>query len=437
MDPTTPILIVGGGIFGLTAAISLASRNYKVTILDRLPLPAADGSSNDINRIVRIDYGDRSVERDLALKAVEGWKEWNNAASQSLYTPCGILLTCQSPTLGSYEQSCITNLNSTGFSHLISQLSAADIARRFPALKHATTNGRVGSGYFNSTGGMVDANRTLLYLLTVARARGVRIVDGGEAGTVTRLLYDPSPSSGVVTGLETADGKQHTGTVVVCAGAWSASLVPQLADKVVASGQSVVYLRVPEDLRTKYDETALPVWTADIMKTGLFGFPVQDGLMKFACHSLGYMNPTPQSDNNRSAPISVPRSQITHPSDTIPQAKLKAFKDLIEDCFPELSTCPIENAKLCWYCTTFDDRFIISRLPSHTNLYVATGGSGHAFKFAPVLGDIIADVVEGVGGEVGEYFKWRENLGVVGEGGVFMPSGDGVLGGQEWVVLGE
>lgn len=73
---TSNTIVVGGGIFGLGAAISLQNRGHAVTLFDRLSIPAEDGSSNDINRIVRMDYGAKSLEQELAMRAVQKWREW-------------------------------------------------------------------------------------------------------------------------------------------------------------------------------------------------------------------------------------------------------------------------------------------------------------------------------------------------------------------------
>ena len=62
---------------------------------------------------------------------------------------------------------------------------------------------------------------------------------------------------------------------------------------------------------------------------------------------------------------------------------------------PALADAPIVHRRMCLYCDTFDGDFWIDHDPERPGLVVAAGDSGHGFKFAPILGALIADVVEG------------------------------------------
>ncbi|KAJ3037001.1 hypothetical protein HDV00_002133 [Rhizophlyctis rosea] len=438
----SPILIIGGGAFGLSSAISLKKRGHPVTIFDRLPIPAQDSSSNDINRIVRTDYGGKAIEQELALKAIDKWRHWDKEArtvlndNHPLFQECGILLTCSTTALGPYEESCIEHLTSLGFGEKLHRMEATTMASRFPGFADLTTTHV--SGYLNTTGGMVDANRTLRYLRRIAEECGVKFLEGSLAGRIVELIEEAS----AVKGIRTADGVDHFGTVLVAAGAWSATLVGELRPILAASGQSVMYIKVPESIEKDYRPDVFPCWTADITQTGMFGFPSHNGIIKFACHSLGYLNPLPPKPSSTSTipttsptsqqPISTPRTTVDSPSDTIPLAKYKTFRTFIETHFPKLAECEVVAAKLCWYCNTHDERFLISAVPKRPGLFVATGGSGHAFKFTPVLGNIIADVVTGVDNTYTRYFGWRDNPH---SDDVYMPDGDGILADREFATL--
>jgi glycine/D-amino acid oxidase-like deaminating enzyme len=71
---------------------------------------------------------------------------------------------------------------------------------------------------------------------------------------------------------------------------------------------------------------------------------------------------------------------------------------------------------LCLYCDSFDGRFWMDHHPAHPGLIVASGDSGHAFKFAPVLGELIADAVERKPTGATKRFAWRERKAIGGEG---------------------
>jgi sarcosine oxidase/L-pipecolate oxidase len=89
------------------------------------------------------------------------------------------------------------------------------------------------------------------------------------------------------------------------------------------------------------------------------------------------------------------------PSETItaiPTHTLRLIQTFLEDYLPELGAEGIDIAlnRVCWYTDTFDNRFVIDRVPETEGLIVATGGSGHAFKYLPIIGEWIVDIIEGV-----------------------------------------
>jgi sarcosine oxidase/L-pipecolate oxidase len=73
-----------------------------------------------------------------------------------------------------------------------------------------------------------------------------------------------------------------------------------------------------------------------------------------------------------------------------------------------LADAPVAATRVCLYCDTFDTSFWIDRDPGHPGLIVAAGDSGHGFKFAPVLGGLIADVVEGRSNPWTARYRWRD-----------------------------
>jgi sarcosine oxidase/L-pipecolate oxidase len=92
----------------------------------------------------------------------------------------------------------------------------------------------------------------------------------------------------------------------------------------------------------------------------------------------------------------------------IPLEALYDFKQFIDKNFSILGNCNITGTRLCWYTDSFDGNFFMCRVPQQSNLFLATGGSGHAFKFLPVLGTIMLDVLNGVKTEATMRFAWRE-----------------------------
>ena len=152
-------------------------------------------------------------------------------------------------------------------------------------------------------------------------------------------------------------------------------------------GQPIFYFKPPDP--EPFQAHIFPPWGADIPRTGWYGFPAdQDGIVKVANHGLG-------------RPMGPGDSRDLMPSDV---AKCREF---LRESLPTLADAPLDHGRLCLYCDTWDGNFWISRDPSREGLVVAAGGSGHGFKFAPVMGGVIADAVEGIDTPYTRRFAWR------------------------------
>jgi glycine/D-amino acid oxidase-like deaminating enzyme len=144
--------------------------------------------------------------------------------------------------------------------------------------------------------------------------------------------------------------------------------------------------------RAAFAPSRFPVFGADISRTGYYGFPINhDGIVKIANHGAG-LETTPDAPRHVTA------------------AQEAALREFLHDSFPGLAGAPIVARRLCVYGDTRDAHFWIARHPERPNLTVATGGSGHAFKFAPVLGELIADTVLGRSNRFAARFRWRTDL---------------------------
>ena len=147
------------------------------------------------------------------------------------------------------------------------------------------------------------------------------------------------------------------------------------------TAQPVIHVGVGPDDRWRAPR--FPVWAADIARTGWYGFPaLSSGAMKIGHHGSG-----------RRVEPDTPRHVL--PAE---ETRVRAF---LGDNLPPLADAPIVHRRLCLYCDTFDGDFWIDHDPERPGLVVAAGDSGHGFKFAPIIGGLIADVVEGTAERVG------------------------------------
>jgi glycine/D-amino acid oxidase-like deaminating enzyme len=192
-----------------------------------------------------------------------------------------------------------------------------------------------------------------------------------------------------VVGLVTNKGAElRADLVLLAAGAWTPTLLPHLSSVMWATGQPVLHLHVPD--ATSWQAPRFPVWAADIARTGWYGFPaLADGTLKIANHGPGR------------------RVHPDEPRLVLPE-EIARFRAFLRESLPALSDAPLIGTRLCLYCDTFDGSFWINHEPGHPGLVVAAGDSGHAFKFAPVLGGLIADVVERKPNPFAACYAWRK-----------------------------
>ncbi|MBL9018257.1 MAG: FAD-dependent oxidoreductase [Myxococcales bacterium] len=357
------ITIVGGGIFGVTAALELRRRGHGVSLFDDGPIPHPLAESTDISKVVRIDYGADPDYTALAERSLDGWRRWNARWRRPLFHETGVTFLARTPMQpGGFEHESYALLARRG--HALERMDADAIAQRFPAYRP----GALVDGYFNREGGWAESRAVVVELISEAIAAGVAV------GT-TR-----------VEDLELLRAE----LVIVCAGAWAPRLLPELATSIVPVGQPVFHLR-PRD-PSLYTADRFPVFGADIATTGYYGFPVNaDGIVKIANHGTGH-------------PVTRDEQRV------VPAAAEDELRAFLADVIPGLADAPIVDRRLCVYADTRDGHFWIARHPHRTNLVVATGGSGHAFKFAPELGPLIADLALGVPHPLAGKFRWRPEL---------------------------
>lgn len=369
------VIVVGGGVFGLTAAIELATRGHVVTLLDPGPLPHPLAESTDISKVVRIDYGADTDYTELGEAALEGWRLWNAAWPRPLFHETGVTFLSRMPMeAGSFEHDSYELLVSRG--HPLQRLNATDIASWFPAYRA----GALVDGYYNPIGGWAESGAVIAKLVAEARMAGVTIVANRAVERITDTGVDDL----------TAD------LVVVCAGAWVSQLLPELVSSIEPNGQPIFHLR-PSD-RSLFEAARFPVFGADISRTGYYGFPITgDGIVKIANHGTGV-------PGINEGDLAVGPDQ---------EAALRMF---LRTVFPALADAPIVHRRVCVYADTLDGHFWIARHPQRPNLVVATGGSGHAFKFAPVLGGLIADIALGELHPLAHKFRWRPELATLSRG---------------------
>jgi sarcosine oxidase len=361
--------VVGLGGMGSAAAHRLARRGRRVLGLDRFP-PAHDrGSSHGGSRIIRLAYFEGPAYVPLLLSAYDRWRALERDAGCELLTETGGLL------LGPPGSELVARSRATAeqcdLAH--EMLDAAAIRRRVPTL--APDDDTV--GLFDPAGGLVRADATVSAALRLAAAAGVDLRFGEP---VTGWEARPA-GEGVV--VRTAAGDFTAGRLVVCAGAWSPALLPDMEFPLTVERQVHTWFEPPGGLAPFLPERH-PVWVWDLAGAGdpdsfrdfVYGFPAIDG-------------------TGRGVKINVMRDTVCTPDSmdrAVSQDELAGIAAVARRCLA-VDAGPVVRAEPCMFENTPDNHFVIGAHPTRPQVTVAAGFSGHGFKFVPLIGEIVADLV--------------------------------------------
>ncbi|KAL6364493.1 hypothetical protein LRP88_01894 [Fusarium phalaenopsidis] len=390
------IIIVGGGVFGLSSALWLARGGYRnITIFDRCafdkngydPSRGCDGASADINKVFRMAYAERTDYQDLAIEARDFWLSWNKAITEAnvsdlpkgltpedkLFYICGSYFLAEGPELRDYYADSLKTMEKT-----------APEFRRMQFVK------------------------ACIYAKFLCEQVGVRFVLGDPQGKLSSLIVENDGLNKRVAGIKTCDGLRHFGDlVIVAAGGWTASIIPEAHQTVEATAGTVMFIDIPkhrQDLWKKFHPDNYPVC---YYQGG--GFPIsKEGRLKFGFRGRKFTNfqAHPTQPDLR---ISTPRTKYTEERiNTVPLYGLSRMKEVIAQAFPELTEFGFTDSRLCWYTDSIDNDYVIDYVPGYSDsLFICTGGSGHGFKFLPVLGKHVKNQIERVPDQFTPVWKWR------------------------------
>ncbi|KAI1140083.1 nucleotide-binding domain-containing protein [Hypoxylon sp. FL0543] len=457
MGDTKTVAIVGAGVFGLSLAVALRSRNCEVTVFDQHRYdetgyqPGHDevvqAASVDHNKIFRASYGTKLHYQRLAMESRRAWismnkeREHSDVGQGDLFVNCGMLRVQPSDQLGALEKETLANMEREGLRD--TQFVKSDPKDRERArtvgwdskLLDFEIPGEYPRKYFeavlDSLAGYTKSSEACAHVQKFAEAQGVKFRFGHEKGMFDSLVEETIPTSSQkrAIGLRTKDGVFHKANVVViAAGSFSTQLLPDLSYHLESSGGSVVTIKIDKDhteLWKKYSPEHFPVitWksakrTSDGKDIGsVYVFPrTEDGLIKIGYRGIKFTNfqpapkDTPFTQHGKwSIPLPPKESQ------SIPEHAIDAIRTFVSIFLPEFKDAPFHSTKLCWYTDSLDNSFVIDYVPKYAEktVFVCTGGSGHGAKFLPVLGEHAADIL--INGDesssyMRQFWRWRDDL---------------------------
>ncbi|KPM45240.1 hypothetical protein AK830_g1280 [Neonectria ditissima] len=469
------IIIVGAGVFGLTTALWLARGGYKdVTVFDRCafdtnyynPSNGCDGASSDVNKIFRMAYGDKLDYQSLAVEARDMWLAWDKAIAESapsklppgltsddkLLHVCGCYFIGEGRELQGYNAECLETMaktapefrkmqfvkNSTEDEERLRKISSKWVEKLHVVdkINHGNTN-----GFMDINAGITIADKACVYARFLCVQAGVNFVLGEPQGKLETLIIENNGTQKRVAGIKTCDRKRHFGDlVIIAAGSWTASVIPEASRTVEATAGTVMFVDLPkhrQDLWKRFHPDNYPVWSYrsgegdDCYSGG--GYPIsKEGRLKFSFRGRKFTN-FQDHPTEAGLRISTPRTKYSKdPINTVPLYGLFRMKEVVVQAFPELVEFGFSDSRLCWYTDTIDEDYVIDYVPGYSeSLFICTGGCGHAFKFLPILGRHVKNQLERIGDQFTPVWKWR----VVEEGKESNGLSEGEAGPRDMVKL--
>ncbi len=351
-------IVLGLGGIGSAATYWLAKRGARVLGLEQFELGHARGESHDHSRIIRYSYFSPVYVR-LAKDAYAAWTSLQRDSGERVVFKTGgldIRPRDGAIPLEGYARS----MQACGVP--FEALDAAEIRKRWPVWD-------VGDdvhGLFQPDGGIIAAAKATAMHQRMAREHGATL---RERSPVTAIATSGDDNVSVV-----ADGKRLCArSLVIAAGPWSAGTLERLGVRIPleVTKEQVMYFAAPDIAKFALGSFPIWIWMDD---PAFYGFPVfgEPGAVKITQDAGG----KPVDPNTRGFGEDT---EITG-----------RVQDFIRRYLPA-ALGPIRLVKSCLYTLPPDRDFVVDALPEHPNVTVAIG-AGHAFKFAGVIGRMLADL---------------------------------------------
>ncbi len=349
---------------GSAAAQHLSERGCHVRAFDQFSPPHNLGSSHGLTRIFRQAYFEDHRYVPLLMRAFELWKRLERDTGVRLLHLPGVLVL--GPSDGELVKRSSESAAMFNLPHSI--LSASELRNRYPIFQIESNT----CALLEREAGYLVPEACIAQQMRQAASAGAHIHTNE---TVTGWQADQHGSRVAV---NTSKGTYEADHLVITAGPWASHLLADLALPLCVTRQVLCWFEPTNNIHL-YREERLPVYLFEAQgdQRLLYGFPLtgadSEGV-KVALHG----------SNDVCAPDSVIR-------DILP-ADERAVRERLSETIPTLAG-RLVRAETCLYTMTPDENFLLGPHPWHSAVTIAAGFSGHGFKFAAVIGEIIADMV--------------------------------------------
>ncbi|WP_353645632.1 N-methyl-L-tryptophan oxidase [Mesorhizobium sp. WSM2239] len=351
------VVVIGLGAMGSASLFHLSRRGKRVLGIEQFEPGHDRGSSHGESRAIRLGYFEHPSYVPLARRAYENWRELERLAEEKVLTVTGVLEIGKPGSV--IVEGSLAASQMHGLEHEV--LAAGEIAKRHPQFTLPNDY----SAVWQPDGGFLQPELANSLHLKLARAAGAEMLVN------TPVLGVEPTSSGVRIVLQ--DRVIEAASAVIAAGPWIAELVPELKPHLTLSRQVLCWFepREPDAVRLG----KLPVFIIDGEHDIAYGFPDFSG-SGFKCASHHGSGTWTQAGDAR---------QDAGPADE------KRMHDFLEDYLPAAAGS-LKKMRTCIYTKTPDEDFVIDLSPADPRIVIASPCSGHGYKFASVIGEVLADL---------------------------------------------
>jgi sarcosine oxidase len=343
------VVVVGLGGIGGHVALRLAERGVSVLGLEAHRPPHSLGSSHGNSRVIREAYFEGVQYVPLVRRAYDLWEELERRAGRPLVHITGAAL------LGTPDSETLRGVRLAEQVHGVPLTPLTERDRRVFRLAGEMT------GLREARGGWIEVEPAIAAVLELAAAEGAEL----RFDTPVLEIDRDGPACRV----RTADGEHAAERVVVAAGAWASSLVPELAGVLEVERQVLAWF---DPLPESPDCVWLAEWAPDRY---VYGFPPDADGLKMALHH----------DGTVVTPGGVDRA--------VGEADIAALRHAVAGLLGPLGA--VRRSATCLYTNTPDRHFALGPLPGDPRIVVASACSGHGFKFLPATGEAVAAFARG------------------------------------------
>jgi sarcosine oxidase len=358
-------IIVGLGAMGSATAYHLARRGHKVLGLERYAPAHDQGSSHGQSRIIRLAYFEDPAYVPLLQRAYELWHELNATASERVLSITGGMMISEGGS--DLVERCTRSAIEYNLPHEI--LDGKEIKRRFPQFN--APNDAV--GLYETVGGIVYPEAAIRMHQAGALAAGATL------RFEEPMLSWQASAGGDRVQVTTAQGTYEAERLIFAVGAWAPEILRDTGLPLTVK-RNILYWFEPNG-QTEYfqlDNCPIYIWEAS-ERPSIYGFPILPGTphgVKIAFHNFG--------------PLCTPETVDR----TVTEQDVERIRTWLANRIPAVSQGRLVATATCFYTLTPDEDFLIDTHPNHQQVLICSPCSGHGYKFASAMGEIMADLAE-------------------------------------------